>query len=88
MTLNDYMHLHIFQPLHLQHISMLPTKEMKTHLAYMHHREADGSLRGRDHLLRRPLVVESAEEIQSCFNSGGAGCFAKAEDYCRKYPKH
>lgn len=50
----------------------------------MNQRNHDGSLITRDHLLRRPLVVESAEDVSSCFNSGGAGCFAKPRDYCRE----
>lgn len=65
---------------------MIPTKSMKSKLAYMNQRNPDGSLMSRDHLLRRPLVVETEQEISSCFNSGGAGCFAKPRDYCREYP--
>jgi hypothetical protein len=56
---------------------------MKSKLAYMHQRNPDGSIIGRDHLLRRALVVETAEEVSSCFNSGGAGCYAQPQDYCR-----
>lgn len=52
----------------------------------MNSRAPDGQLSPRDHLLRRPLIVEGAEEIKNCFNSGGAGCFAKPQEYCRKYP--
>lgn len=84
MSLNDYLHKHIFEPLGLKNISMIPTKAMKEKLAYMHHRNSDGSLIGRDHLLRRPLVVETPDEIRTCFNSGGAGCFSQPSDYCRK----
>jgi CubicO group peptidase (beta-lactamase class C family) len=83
-SLNEYLHENIFKPLGLGDISMIPTKSMKSKLAYMNQRNPDGSLMSRDHLLRRPLVVESAKEISSCFNSGGAGCFAKPRDYCRK----
>ncbi|KAE8445798.1 hypothetical protein EG329_012856 [Mollisiaceae sp. DMI_Dod_QoI] len=82
-SLNDYLHENIFKPLGLNDISMIPTKSMKSKLAYMNQRHPNGSLIGRDHLLRRPLVVESAEEISSCFNSGGAGIFAKPRDYCQ-----
>jgi len=57
---------------------------MKANLAYMNQRSPDGQLSGRDHLLRRPLSVESAEHIKSCFNSGGAGCFAKPQEYTRE----
>ncbi|KAL1847035.1 hypothetical protein Plec18170_008809 [Paecilomyces lecythidis] len=82
-TLNDYLHKHIFGPLELKNISMLPTKSMKEKLAYMNSRAPDGQLSPRDHLLRRPLIVEGAEEIKNCFNSGGAGCFAKPQEYCQ-----
>ncbi|KAE8376873.1 beta-lactamase/transpeptidase-like protein [Aspergillus bertholletiae] len=80
-SLSDYFHQHIFEPLGLRHISMIPTEEMKTNLAYMHQRAADGQLSVRDHLLRRALTVKSESDIKSYFNSGGAGCFSTAEDY-------
>ncbi|KAJ9203969.1 hypothetical protein DTO166G4_2689 [Paecilomyces variotii] len=82
-TLNDYLHKHIFEPLGLKNISMFPTKSMKEKLAYMNSRAPDGQLSPRDHPLRRPLIVEGAEEIKNCLNSGGAGCFAKPQEYCQ-----
>lgn len=81
-SLNDYCHNNIFKPLGLKNISMFPTAEMKTQLAYMNHRNKDGSLIARDHLLRKPLVVESTEK-KNVLNSAGAGCFAKPSDYAR-----
>jgi len=83
ISLNQYLHENIFQPLGLQNISMFPTESMKSKLAYMNQRDPNGSLRSRDHILRRPLVVQTAEEISSCFNSAGAGCFAKPQEYCQ-----
>lgn len=82
MSLNDYFQQHIFSPLGLQNISMFPSKKMKEKLAYMNARAADGQLHPRDHLLHRPLVVEGPD-IATCVNSGGAGCFAKPQEYCR-----
>ncbi|KAJ9293371.1 hypothetical protein DTO271G3_7867 [Paecilomyces variotii] len=82
-TLNDYLHKHIFEPLGLKNISMFPTKSMKEKLAYMNSRAPDGQLSPRDHLLRRPLIVEGTEEIKNCLNSGGAGIFAKPQEYCQ-----
>jgi len=35
------------------------------------------------HLNRRPLIVASKDEIESTFNAGGAGCFAKPAEYCQ-----
>jgi len=61
LSLNDYVHQHIFRPLDLTNISMFPTKSMKAKLAYMNYRSPDGQLHRRDHLHRRPLIVESAE---------------------------
>jgi hypothetical protein len=68
-------------------MNMIPTREMRTKLAYMHAREADGSLRPRDHLLRLPLVVDPDDEaeVARVFNSGGAGMFAKPGEYARKF---
>ena len=67
-------------------MSMIPTPEMRSKVAYMHAREKDGTIRPRDHLLRIPLVVshDNKAEIASLFNSGGAGMYAKPQEYCRK----
>jgi CubicO group peptidase (beta-lactamase class C family) len=61
---------------------MFPNEQMKEALAYMNAREVDGQLRPRDHPLHRPLVVDS-KDIDSCVNSGGAGCFGKPREYCQ-----
>ncbi|KAH7083687.1 beta-lactamase/transpeptidase-like protein [Paraphoma chrysanthemicola] len=82
LSLNDYCHKNIFEPLGLKSISMFPTPDMKKRLALMHQRKSDGSLIGRDHLLRKPLVVESAD-VKSVFNSAGAGAFSKPSDYAQ-----
>ncbi|KAF1344882.1 beta-lactamase family protein [Delphinella strobiligena] len=82
-SLNDYLHQNVFQPLGLKNISFFPTKTMKSRLVHMHQRATDGTLTHRDHLLRQPLVIESDADIRRTFNSGGAGCFAKPQDYCR-----
>lgn len=65
-------------------MSMIPTESMRSRLAYMNARDQDGSLRPRDHLLRAPLVVdlEDQAEVDKIFNSGGAGMFAKPQEYC------
>ncbi|KAH7067549.1 beta-lactamase/transpeptidase-like protein [Paraphoma chrysanthemicola] len=82
LSLNDYCHKNIFEPLGLKSISMFPTTDMKKRLALMHQRKSDGSLIGRDHLLRKPLVVESAD-VKTVFNSAGAGAFSKPSDYAQ-----
>ncbi|CRK28902.1 hypothetical protein BN1708_015380, partial [Verticillium longisporum] len=84
-TLNNYLQKHVFQPLGLKNISMFPNEDMRAKLAHMHARDPDGTLRPRDHLLRRPLVVDlgNDKEIASVFNSGGAGLFAKPQEYTK-----
>ncbi|CAH0022591.1 unnamed protein product [Clonostachys rhizophaga] len=85
LKLNDYMQKNIFQPLGLTEMSMIPNKEMRSKLAYMHQREKDGKLRPRDHLQRVPIVVDLADEkkVGEIFNSGGAGMFARPQEYCK-----
>ncbi|KAK8173712.1 beta-lactamase/transpeptidase-like protein [Phyllosticta citrichinensis] len=83
LSLNDYFHKHIFEPLGLKNVSMLPTDEMKKNLAIMQQKYADGSLTQRNHLLRRSLTARTPEERARIFNSGGAGCFAKPIEYCQ-----
>ena len=79
MTLNDYMQEHICKPLGLTNVNMFPTEDMKRHLAFMNQRRPDGKLAPRDHLLRRPLTAERTGVL----NSGGAGMYAKPQEYAR-----
>lgn len=83
-TLNDYLREHIFLPLGITDMSMIPSHDMRNRLAFMHQRSPDGTLRPRDHLLRAPLVVDpdNEAEVARVFNSGGAGVFAKPQEYC------
>lgn len=86
LRLNDYLQKHICQPLGLNNMSMIPTQEMIAKLAYMHSKDQDGILRPRNHPLRMPLVVSHDNEAQlaAVFHSGGAGMFAKPQEYCSK----
>ncbi|TVY35577.1 Acyltransferase [Lachnellula subtilissima] len=83
LSLNDYMQKNIMQPLGLKNISMFPSADMKAKLAHMNFRNPDGKLSAFDHLQRRPLIVETEDQVKSCFNSGGAGCFAKPQEYAQ-----
>lgn len=67
---------------------MIPNQDMRKRMAYMNARDTDGKLRPRDHLLRAPLVVDldNKAEVDSVFNSGGAGMYAKPQDYCSTFP--
>ncbi|KAK2780928.1 hypothetical protein FQN53_000880 [Emmonsiellopsis sp. PD_33] len=80
LLLNEYIQRNICKPLGLENVSMIPTASMKSKLAYMNHRAPDGQLSPRDHLLRLPLIVDRPEDT---FHSGGAGCFAKPQEYCQ-----
>jgi CubicO group peptidase (beta-lactamase class C family) len=83
LTLDAYCKEHIYSPLELQNISMKPHAEMLRNLAGMNYRGPDGKLSTRDHLLRRPLIPDE-ENSPQFLHSGGAGCFAKPQDYCRR----
>ena len=87
LKLNDYMQMNILHPLGLHNMSMIPTEEMRSKLAYMHQRGTDGTLRSRDHLQRLPTVVNpnDADAVDKIFNSGGAGMFAKPQEYTSKF---
>jgi CubicO group peptidase (beta-lactamase class C family) len=86
LTLNDFLQKRVFGPLGITDMSMIPNSDMRSRVAYMHQREADGTLRPRDHLLRVPLAIdpENRAEVGAVFNSGGAGMFARPQDYCSK----
>ncbi|OCK81838.1 beta-lactamase family protein [Lepidopterella palustris CBS 459.81] len=83
LSLNAYLHRYIFEPLGIKNMSMFPTKSMKENLAYMNFRNSNGVVTGYDHILRAPLLDKSGGEDGSCFHSGGAGLFAKPQEYCQ-----
>ncbi|KAF4978143.1 hypothetical protein FZEAL_5441 [Fusarium zealandicum] len=85
LTLNEYLRHNVFNPLDIKDMSMIPNQDMRARLAYMNARDADGTLRPRDHIQRLPLVInpDDKAEVASVFNSGGAGMFAKPQDYCK-----
>ncbi|KAF2752201.1 beta-lactamase [Sporormia fimetaria CBS 119925] len=81
--LNDYFQEHIFKPLGINDVTMFPSKEMRDNLAYMHQRDGEGKLSEREHLYRRALHMQSKEEQERFFHSGGAGLFAKPKEYIK-----
>lgn len=83
LTLNDYFHKNIFEPLGLKNVSMFPTEEMMKNLVYLHYKAPDGTVTEGDHGLRRSLQAKTPEERARIINSGGAGCFAKPVEYCQ-----
>jgi len=83
LSLNDYMQQNIIEPLGLKNVSLFPTSSMKANLAHMNFRKPDGMLSKNDHVQRLPLILSTESEKQSCFNSGGAGGFAKPQEYAQ-----
>ena len=85
MSLNDYMQKNIFGPMGLKNMNMFPTQEMLTKLCYMNKRSPEGklSLNEAGHLNRKPLYAKTKEEIDTTFNAGGAGLFARPVEYCQ-----
>ncbi|PHH59499.1 hypothetical protein CDD81_3139 [Ophiocordyceps australis] len=81
--LNDYFQEHICKPLGLANVNMFPTPDMKERLAFMHQRAPDGKLAPRDHAYRRAIFAQTRQEQASMHHSGGAGLFAKPQEYCR-----
>ena len=65
---------------------MIPNHDMRRRLAFMNARSPDGTLKPREHPLKAPLVVDldNKDEVAKVFNSGGAGIFAKPQEYCSK----
>lgn len=85
MSLNDYFHKYIFEPLGIQNISIFPSRHMKDNLVRMHSRAPDGTLKSCPHVARRAILAESADEISQIFNGAGGGLFAVPAEYCRAY---
>ncbi|RFU27161.1 hypothetical protein B7463_g9186, partial [Scytalidium lignicola] len=83
LSLNDYMHIYIFEPLGLKNVSLFPTEEMKQRLVHMSQRGPDGTLAISEHIWRRPLIISTKQEVEDTPNSGGGGGFATPSDYCQ-----
>ena len=83
VKLNDWIQQNIMQPLELKSINMFPTSEMKKELAFMHQRWPGNhsNPEERDHIYREPLLVETDQEKERIFHSGGAGAYAKPAEY-------
>ncbi|KAL1885237.1 hypothetical protein Plec18167_001894 [Paecilomyces lecythidis] len=88
LKLNDYMQKYIFEPVGVKDVSMFPTEDMKRRLAWVHSRASDGTLSTREegHPYQSPLRINTSEEYESTYHSGGAGCFAVPKEYCSTFP--
>jgi len=86
LKLNDYFQQHILEPMKLTHINMFPTDDMRQNLAWMHSRDLHtGKLKLSidGHLNRAPLVAKTQAEKDAIFQQGGAGCFARPNQYAQ-----
>lgn len=81
MSLEAFFQKNIFEPLGINSITLAPTSDMVSQLAYMHQRNQDGSLCLTDHLFRDPLINCDIPDSKNRFYSGGAGCFGKPIQY-------
>ncbi|KAB5576170.1 beta-lactamase/transpeptidase-like protein [Coniochaeta sp. 2T2.1] len=80
MNLNDYMQKHIFQPLNIHDLSMIPSPHMRSRLVGLWQRNIDGSLSPREYLLSRVLDTENSGD---CNHSGGAGLFGSIREFSK-----
>jgi CubicO group peptidase (beta-lactamase class C family) len=84
LSLDDYFEKHIFEPLGIKDIKMIPSADMKQRFSYFHLRGPDGkvSLREEGHIYQQPLIVQTPEEAKAIYQSGGGGCYAVPKEYC------
>ncbi|KIM95494.1 hypothetical protein OIDMADRAFT_34238 [Oidiodendron maius Zn] len=85
MSLEGYIRKFIFAPLNMKNATFFPTEEQKSRLVHMSQRApdgsiTDGSITGREHVFRLPLVVNS-EEQENIFYSGGCGCYGEPKEF-------
>ncbi|EHK42282.1 hypothetical protein TRIATDRAFT_287612 [Trichoderma atroviride IMI 206040] len=77
LKLGDYMQRHIFQPLGIHDLTMIPSLEMKERFVGMWQRDKEGHLSSRTPLLSRPLGADASDS----FHSGGAGLFGSTREF-------
>lgn len=87
-SLGDYLQTFIFAPLGIFKLTFFPSEEAKNDLAYLHERNADGTvaLASGGHVCHRPLVASTLEEKKSIVNAGGHGLFGTPSQYCGEPP--
>lgn len=83
LSLDDYFKKNIFKPLGIENISFKPSQQMRENMVTMQQRERDGVSHDTDHVARR-MILHADDTSGRMFQAGGAGCFAKPKDYCRK----
>lgn len=77
LRLGDYMQRHIFEPLGICDLTMVPSNEMKKRLVGMWQRNQEGHLSPHTPRLSRPLGPDAANS----FHSGGAGLFGSTREF-------
>lgn len=84
MKLDAYFKKFIFEPLGIKNISFLPSQHMRDNLVTMQQRMGDKTI-DDDQVARRNIFHADDKDTNKLFHAGGAGCFAKPSEYCRKF---
>lgn len=74
VSLDEVFQRYVFEPLGMENVSFFPTEKSRSNLAYLHRRNADGTLEQRDHLYGKPLRTRGGPQNE-IFCAGGHGCF-------------
>ncbi|KAL5343986.1 beta-lactamase/transpeptidase-like protein [Aspergillus crustosus] len=77
MKLNNYLTQHVFLPLEVEDVSMIPSDHMRSRLVGLWQRASDGTLTPREYPLNKPLEDDNPE----VFHSGGAGLFGSIREF-------
>ncbi|WAO86011.1 Beta-lactamase domain-containing protein [Fusarium falciforme] len=78
--LDDYTQKYIFEPLGINDMSFLPSRDMRARLAGFWQRDANDRLSPRQYPLSKPLVPDQASDM---FQSGGAGLWGTTREYSK-----
>lgn len=81
LSLEEYFHRFIFEPLDVKGITFFPNETQMAQLAFMHQRGTDDHLKIRDHIYRYPLLSTATSDIDR-FCMGGGGCFGQPTEFC------
>ncbi|CAK7221302.1 hypothetical protein SEUCBS140593_004525 [Sporothrix eucalyptigena] len=82
LTLNDYMARHIFEPLQVKNITMVPLADMAARVTGLWQRNKNGELAPGEYLLQAPLSTSGNGDF---FHSGGAGLFGSVREFSKAF---
>ena len=76
LKLSDYMIRHIFNPLQIRDLTMIPSTDIEVRIAGLWQRNSEGLLSRREYPLRSPRSGD-----KDVFQSGGAGLFGSIREF-------